>query len=112
MTDNRIKDLVYKVKRETENKKLEWVKSSYPNSYRLSLGSGMIVLDYTLTDIDQSLYTFSVFNDRNIIIDSITVVNSDDMFDELKQLYALAENRYLKKDDTYKSMFDALDLPF
>ena len=115
MTENRILALATRIKEETEINKLNWVKSSSANAYRLSLGSGMILLDYHPAGFEPAYYQFTVHNDRNTPIDSLVAYdneNDKDNFHLLENIYNLAENFFLKIDETYQSMFNALDLPF
>lgn len=113
MTDNRTLALAKRIKEETMKNKLFWVRSSDPNTYRLSLGSGLIMLSFDPSRIITPYYTFSVYNEKNTVIDEIKATpNEQDNWNLLKEIYERAESSFLKKDETYKSMFDALDLPF
>ncbi len=119
MNDDRTLALAKKIKEETEKKALNWEKSTAFFSYRLSLGNGMIVIDWNPVrnmrpDGSQiPEYVLDVYNDRDIVIDSLSAEDSyDENYSLLKEIYDLAESYYLKKDDTYKSMFDALNSPF
>lgn len=119
MNDKRTLQLAERINTETAKGNVNWVRSPFPNSYRLSLGSGMLEIDYTpepelLPDNTFApLYSFAVYNERNEVIDVIAVSEvSDSNYNLLKQIYSSVEANYLKKDKTYKSMFDALDIPF
>lgn len=119
MNDKRTLQLAERIKKEAENGNLNWVKSPYPDSYRLSLGSGMLELNFypepvLLPDNTFSpIYSFVVYNERSEIIDVLgSSEENDPHYNLLKQIYSSVEANYLKKDKTYKSMFDALDVPF
>lgn len=119
MNDPRTLALVKRIKEETEKKVLNWEKSTSFNSYRLSLGNGMIVINRnTQMDLfpDGSQfpeYVLNVYNDRDTVIDGLSAYDStDENFTLLKQIYDMAENFYLKRDDTYESMFHALNSPY
>ncbi len=113
MIDNRIKELANRIKEETANKRLNWVASAYSNSFRLSLGKGMVVLDNNKNNPMLPIFAMTIYNEKNSPIDQLTADSStDENYELLKQIYDLAENDYMKKDETYQSMFDALDLPF
>ena len=113
MTDNRTLTLAKRIKQETQNKTLEWVKSSYANTYRLSLGSGMISLEKHFDMNNIPCYSFTVYNERNTAIDTLHAdIDDTDNYNILKDIYELAEGLYLKTDETFNSMFDALNLPF
>lgn len=119
MNDKRTLTLAEKIKSQTEKGLLNWVRSSYVNSYRLSLGSGIITIDFTpepiiLSDNTVSpVFSFAIYNDRNEVIDMLSASEtSDTHYNLLQQLYLAVEANYLKKDKTFQSMFDALDITF
>lgn len=113
MKDNRTLELAKRLKVETENKKINWAKSTYANSYRLSLGNGMVVLDYNPDKPMLPLFSFSILNENGTVVDSLAVnTNADENYKLMVNIFNLAENNYMKIDETFKSMFDALDLPF
>lgn len=113
MNDERTLALAKRILEETENKRINWVRSTNAYSYRVSLGSGMIVLESNPDSNIFPKYKLSIFNDNNIELDSLEIMNStNENYSLLKKIYELAENNYLKKDETYESMFDALNLPF
>lgn len=118
MNKDRIIKLAQKIKEGTENDMLDWIPSSDANSYRLSLGSGIITIDYCpepvmLPDFTYSpMYEMNVYNERNELIDNLSAFEeSDKVFGLLSDIYKTAKSKYYKVDQTYESMFDALDYP-
>ena len=116
MNDGRTLELAKKIKEETEKKNLNWARATFSNSYRLSLGTGMVVIDYhpdgDMLPDGSSIpeYGLTIYHDRDAVLDSICAEDSkSENYDLLSQIYHLAENYYLKKDVTYVSMFNALN---
>ncbi len=81
MNDQRTIELARRLKEESANKRLNWAPSAYANSFRLSLGKGMVVLDYNSDNPLVPLLSLTIFNERNSIIDTLsTETNSDDNY--------------------------------
>ena len=113
MKDNRTLALAKRIKDETGKKLLNWEQSIHANSYRLSLGKGMVVIDLNSSIQNLPYYSFSVYNERNMPIDTLTAdAGNPEYFNLLKELFEKVRGLFLKRDETYESMFDALDLPF
>lgn len=118
MNDSRTIRLAHLIKDETQSGKLNWNSSPQAFTYRLSLGIGMVEIWYDpesgyLPDGSLSpIYQFTIFNDRNEMIDHLEVcLEKDEHYIFLKELYEMAENNYLNKDKTFESMFEDL-IPF
>ncbi len=118
MNDERTLELAKRIEEETGKKKLNWVRSTYPNSYRLSLGIGIVVIDYNpnrdLLPDGTFLpeYSLTIYNDRSTVLDMLLADDSsDEHYTLLKHIFDLANDHYLRRDKTYGSMFDALNLP-
>lgn len=115
MNDYRTIRLAHLIKDDTKSGKLKWNASPQVFTYRLSLGIGMVEIwydpesDYLPDGSLSPMYQFSVFNDRNEVIDHIDVcIDQDEHYNFLKELYDLAQNNYLNKDKTFESMFEDL----
>lgn len=93
---------------------LDWSPSNYANSYQSTLGNGTILITYNEETDGYNgeqipEFTLSFINERGETIHAInTFLKSDSQYELLKDIYESAYDSYMKTDDTYRSMMDAI----
>lgn len=115
MNEDKFLDLAQRIYDKTKRNALNWTPGSTANSYQTPLGSGAVLVWYNTVeeqypiDYDPPLVGLTFLNDRG---ETIGVVNcfdtTDSIYEMLNRIYNLAENNYMKIDETIKSMYDDL----
>jgi hypothetical protein len=112
MIPGNIKDIIDKLKVRTENNQAIWNKSSGENGFKLSLQTGLITIDKWLDNQEQTWYIdFAISNDKGDIIEQIQASKAGEKndFDYLDAFYTIIRRKYLKVDETLKSLLDELN---
>lgn len=115
MNEDKFLDLAQRIYDKTKRNALNWTPGSTANSYQTPLGSGAVLIWYN-TEEEQYPINFNCplvgltfLNDRGETIGSVNSFDSTDSnYEMLNKIYSLAENNYMKIDETIKSMFDDL----
>lgn len=115
MNEDKFLDLAQRIYDKTKRNALNWTPGSTANSYQTPLGSGAVLVWYNMqeeqypADYDVPLVGLTFLNDRGENIGSVDCFDSTDTnYEILCQIYNLAENSYMKIDETIKSMYDDL----
>lgn len=93
---------------------LEWMPSNYANSYQSDLGNGAIMISFNGEeyDIDGNplpIFNLAFINELGKVFHTIAVYSTtDDKYEMLKDIYDSAYDSYMKTDETYRSMMDAI----
>lgn len=115
MNDDKFLDLAKRIHDKTKLNVLNWVPGSSANSYQTTIGSGAVLIWSNMPDEQypadyvMPLVGLTFLNDRGENIGSVDCYDSTDSnYEMLCQIFNLAENSYMKIDETIKSMYDDL----
>ena len=93
---------------------LDWSPSNYANFYQTALGNGVILISFSEDDVDFNgervpELSLSFINERGQTVHTIAAYTQFDAeYEMLKDIYESAYDSYMKTDETYRSMMDAI----
>lgn len=111
---NQFENLANLIRSKSLQHSLEWTPSNYANSYQSDLGNGVILIsfseeEYDINGVQIPVFTLAFINERGNTFHTIAVYSSsDEKFEMLKDIYDSAYDSYMKTDETYRSMMDAI----
>lgn len=118
MNEDKFLDLAQRIYDKTKRNSLNWIPGSTANSYQTPLGTGAVLVwfntldDQCSADYLMPLVGLTFLNDRGENIGTVNCFDlTDSNYELLNQIYNLAENSYMKIDETLKSMYDDLLQP-
>lgn len=112
MIDQRYKDLIEKLIKGTELKRLNWEKTKRQTEFKVELGSSYITVDNWVLDTGIQCVDMAVYNGRGELIDRIAYENDAEEGEDYKEvlrLYQVAERAYLKVDETFDEIMSQLN---
>lgn len=110
MIPNTYKQLIEKLIKGTQLKKITWEKTSRETEFKTTVDTSMITTDNWDAEGDNCV-DLAIWNDRGERIDSIyaTEGEEDEDFKEIMKLYSVARAAYLRIDETISSILSHLD---
>lgn len=109
-TNPKITDLLALLKNGTESRRLQWQTTPDENTFRVSLGTGLIRLSRndseTLTPLPVR-FTLSIFDHRGQLIDDYSP-EAEDEKDSLSELFGMARRSALNLDKILDNMLEEL----
>ncbi len=106
------KDLIEKLIKGTELKKISWGITSRDTEYKVVLGSSMVTTDNWTNSGGVKCIDIAIWNSNGDKISSIVrrlIDSEQDEYNEILRLYTLARDSYLKVDETIEEIMSQLD---
>ena len=95
------KELIERLIKGTQLKKVVWERTSRESEYKTTLGSSSITTDNWNDQINHIMKVdFAIWNSNGDNIYTITADTRDENYDEIMKLYVAAKSSYLKVDET------------
>lgn len=102
------KELIERLIKGTEMKKVVWEQSSRNSEYKTTLGDNSITTDNWNEGI-MTFVDFSIWNNKGEQVYSVAARKGQDDYKELYNLYSAAKSAYLKVDEVVDDILKHLD---
>ncbi|MDE7347570.1 MAG: hypothetical protein K2N48_12640 [Muribaculaceae bacterium] len=111
---SQFEDLARHIRSKSQQDALIWTPSNYINSYQTPLGNGVVLITHNEDEVSYGNepipeFCLAFINERGETIHSIEAfTKSDPQYELLKDIYYSAYDSYMRTDETYRSMMDAI----
>lgn len=112
MIPTMFQELINKLIKATEQKKISWGKTSRDTEYKVVLGSSMVTTDNWIADDGETCVDIAIWNSNGDQISTLSFTDSDSSQEDymkLLDLYNAAKNDYLKVDETISEIMRHLE---
>jgi hypothetical protein len=102
--------LIEKLKHKIAKREAIWTKTSRDEEFKLHIGKVTILLDCWYDEVSfNKKVDLVILNEDGEKIDGIILSNGEAGYELLLEMHTLAKQSYYKIDETFKSIFEALD---
>lgn len=109
MLSEKFKLLIEKLISKTNKREIIWSKTHRDDEYMLKVGKSTILIDCWIDDNLQSIVELAIYNNNGDKIDGIVINEQQVDYLFLLELHTIAKQAYYNVDETFKSIFEALD---